>query len=463
MSNAFFGLEIAKKALQAQQAAMDVTGHNIANSNTVGYTRQSPKFTQETVSSGGLFVLPHLRNLGAGVSITEVQRLRDKFIDLQIRQESRTASYWKTVDDGLAQIEVIFGEPQEGALSEIFDRFWNTWQELAKSPESQAARALVAETANLLSTAFNHTYNQFVTQQQQLNEKVAIKVDEVNNYVQQIYDLNQQIVRLSLGGGNANDYKDQLDVLVDKLSNVLDFQVSENSNGTYSLILQGRILVSDKEKRFLEVEANSTTGFWEVKFQGEEQINLDYQNGELKALFYLRDEVIEDYKDYLNDLAGGIINAVNTANAQGYTLEEPQVKGGDFFVGSDAATIALDSSIDADPNKIAASSTGAPGDGENALAVARLRDEGIINGSTPDDYYRGVVSRLGVEKEESNRILTNQNLLIDQLDMRKEAVSGVSLDEEMTNLIKYQHAYEAASVLTRTVDEMLDTLINKIR
>ena len=463
MSNAFFGLEIAKRALQAQQVAMDVTGHNIANSNTVGYTRQSPKFSQETVSSGGLFVLPHLRNLGAGVSVNEVQRLRDKFIDLQIRQESRTASYWKTIDEGLEQIEVIFGEPQEGALSEIFDRFWNTWQELAKSPESQAARALVAETANLLSTAFNHTHNQFVVQQQQLNEKIAIKVDEVNNYVQQIYDLNQQIMKLSLGGGNANDYKDQLDLLVDKLSNVLDFQVSENSNGTYSLILQGRILVSDKEKRFLEVEANSTTGFWEVKFQGEEQINLDYQNGELKALFYLRDEVVEEYKKYLNDLAGGIINAVNTAHKQGYTLEELPVKGGDFFVGQDAATIALNPSIDVDPGKIAASLTGAPGDGENALAVARLRDQAIVDGSTPDDYYRGVVSRLGVEKAESSRLLTNQNLLVDQLDMRKEAVSGVSLDEEMTNLIKYQYAYQAASLLTRTVDEMLDTLVNRIK
>jgi len=229
------------------------------------------------------------------------------------------------------------------------------------------------------------------------------------------------------------------------------------------LILQGRILVSDKEKRFLEVEANSTTGFWEVKFQGEEQINLDYQNGELKALFYLRDEVVEEYKKYLNDLAGGIINAVNTAHKQGYTLEDPPVKGGDFFVGQDAATIALNPSIDVDPGKIAASLTGAPGDGENALAVARLRDQAIVDGSTPDDYYRGVVSRLGVEKAESSRLLTNQNLLVDQLDMRKEAVSGVSLDEEMTNLIKYQYAYQAASLLTRTVDEMLDTLVNRIK
>ena len=107
--------------------------------------------------------------------------------------------------------------------------------------------------------------------------------------------------------------------------------------------------------------------------------------------------------------------------------------------------------------------TGAPGDGENALAVARLRDQAIVDGSTPDDYYRGVVSRLGVEKAESSRLLTNQNLLVDQLDMRKEAVSGVSLDEEMTNLIKYQYAYQAASLLTRTVDEMLDTLVNRIK
>jgi len=202
MRSAFYGLEIAKKALQAQQVAMDIAGHNIANANTVGYTRQLPQFTQQTNPIGGLFVPPHLKNLGSGVLVDEIRRIRDRYLDLQLRQESRSATYWETIDKGLEQIEVIFGEPNEGGLSKVFDNFWNTWQELAKSPESSAARSLVLEAGDLLAKAFQDTYSRLERQQVQLNEEIAVKVGEVNSYLQQIYDINRQIVRVSAGGGN---------------------------------------------------------------------------------------------------------------------------------------------------------------------------------------------------------------------------------------------------------------------
>lgn len=463
MRTIFLGLEIARKALQTHQAAMNVTAHNIANANTVGYTRQVPHLSQETIPLSGLFVPPHLKNIGLGVDVDAIRRMRDRFVDLQIRQESRTGAYWNTIDKGLEQVEVIFGEPsEESGLSQIFDRFWNTWQELAKSPESQASRVLVAETGNLLAQALNHTYVQLEVQRWELNEKVAIKVEEVNSYIQQIYDLNQQIVRVAPAGGNINDYKDQLDVLVDNLSKVLEVQVRENSNGTYTIVLQGRILASDRERSFLALESDASQ-MNRVVLEGGPAVDFTYQNGELKAILDLRDTIVPKYQSALDVLAQSLRDAVNMVHQRGFTLENPPVQGGDFFTGSGAKDLAVHSEILENPLKIAASLSGAPGDGENALAIARLRGQPVVSGSSPDDYYRGIISRLGVEREEAQRIAKNQDLLVQQLENRRESISGVSLDEEMTNLIRYQYAYQAASILVRTIDEMLDTVVHRIK
>jgi len=387
MRSAFYGLEIAKKALQAQQVAMDIAGHNIANANTVGYTRQLPKFTQQTNPIGGLFVPPHLKNLGSGVLVDEIRRIRDRYLDLQLRQESRSATYWETIDKGLEQIEVIFGEPNEGGLSKVFDNFWNTWQELAKSPESSAARSLVLEAGDLLAKAFRDTYSRLERQQVQLNEEIAVKVGEVNSYLQQIYDINRQIVRVSAGGGNINDYRDQLDVLVDKLSQILNFQVKDNEDGTYTLVLQGQILVSGKEQNTLSLDTDPATGLYGVRLATSgETLRLAYQDGEMRALFDLRDQSVEEYKGYLNRLADDLMAAVNMLHRSGYTLETPPVKGEDFFTGSGASGIAVNPVVAGDINKLAASATGAPGDGSVALAIARIRDRKVIDGAsaTPD-------------------------------------------------------------------------------
>ncbi|WP_369018428.1 flagellar hook-associated protein FlgK [Thermatribacter velox] len=464
MGSSFFGLEIGKSALQAQQQAMDITGHNIANANTVGYTRQSAKMTAKTVPLSGIFVPPYLKSVGSGVAVEEIQRLRDRFIDLQLRQESRIESYWSTIDEGLNQVEIIFGDPQESGLSNIMNNFWNAWQELSKTPESEASRALLVETANLLAEAFQHTHSQLVLTQEQFDEQVALKVNEINSYLEQIHSVNQQIIRLSAAGGNINDYKDKLDLAVDGLSKIIDLQVQEESNGTYTIILQGRVLASAKELNLLEAQVDPLSGFNQVYFQGTTQkIDFANQSGELKAIFDLRDSLLENYKSDLNFLARELIEEVNTLHQTGYTLQEPPAPGGVFFVGSTAEDIAVDPAISGDYRLVAASSTGAPGDGEVALRIAQLRESDFVNGANPDDYYRGVISRLGAERQEAQRIAENQSLLVDQLNMRKESVSGVSLDEEMTNLIKYQHAYNAAASLIRTLDEMLDTVVNRLR
>lgn len=464
MGSSFFGLEVGKSALQAQQQAMDITGHNIANANTVGYTRQSAKMTAKTAALSGIFVPPHLKSVGSGVVVEEIQRLRDRFIDLQLRQESRIESYWSTIDEGLNQVEIIFGDPQESGLSNVMNNFWNAWQELSKTPESEASRALLVETANLLAEAFQHTHSQLVLAQEQFDEKAILKVGEINNYLEQIHSVNQQIIRLSAAGGNINDYKDKLDLAVDELSKIMELQVQEESDGTYTVILQGRILASAEELNLLEAQVDPLSGFNRVYFQGTTQeVDFANQNGELKAIFDLRDSLLENYKSDLDLLAQKLIEEVNNLHQAGYTLEEPPAKGGIFFTGSGAQDITVDTAVSGNYQLVAASSTGAPGDGEIALRIAQLRDSNFVNGAKPDDYYRGVISRLGAERQEAQRIAENQSLLVNQLNMRKESVSGVSLDEEMTNLIKYQHAYNAAASLIRTLDEMLDTVVNRLK
>jgi len=193
------------------------------------------------------------------------------------------------------------------------------------------------------------------------------------------------------------------------------------------------------------------------------QVDFTYQNGELKAILDLRDVIVPKYQEALDTLAMGLRDAVNTVHRMGFTLEEPPQRGGDFFIGDGAKDLAVTPEILENPEKIAASLSGAPGDGGNALAIAQLRGRPVVGGSTPDDFYRGIVSRLGVERGEAQRIAKNQELLVQQLENRRESISGVSLDEEMTNLIRYQYAYQAASLLVRTIDEMLDTLVNRVK
>ncbi|HSV31409.1 MAG TPA: flagellar hook-associated protein FlgK [Atribacteraceae bacterium] len=634
MRSQFYGLEAARSALQAHQAAINVTGHNIANSNTTGYTRQVPDLQQRITSPIGLFVPPHFKSLGSGVGIADIRRSRDRFIDIQIRQEARTGSFWKTIDEGLGQIEVIFSEPNDGGLSKVFDRFWNTWQDLSKYPESEATRALVIETADMLAGAFGHISDQLHLLGDQANEHISIKVREANTHIQQIYALNKQISRLGNVGGNTNDLKDKLDVQIDQLSKLMDFQVRENSNGTSTLVMQGRILASEKTTTFLEVRNNPATRLNEIFIAGtEERFFARYQNGELKAVLDYRDQILPEYIGFMNDMTRGLVENVNLLHRGGYTLDQPPETGLNFFEKIDpsqdfsAGNIKVNEAILLDWKKVAASVSGAPGDGENAIALSRVRERSLgawntaeapeyvtagqtfqinigmdgatilipefsrveelvneinsqllgtdlagrvraytdgvglyfssptgetvefadtdgrltawntlvtfggadtmmingvfldftgvtdihqlaatINGNpelrgivqasvdgsrltlhsltrepltvsgvaaeklrmalhsaNPDDAYRGRIAQLGVEKQEANRLFFNQGLLVDQLDIRKETVSGVSLDEEMVNLVKYQHTYESAAMLIRVIDEMLDSIINLIR
>lgn len=655
MSSLFFTLNIARRGLAAQQAGMNTASHNIANANTPGYSRQ-----RAVMQTTAPWPVPSVNmpagagQIGTGVEISLIERVRDTFLDRQIRNELQALGLWEQRRDVLEQVEVVFMEPGEAGLSTLLGQFWDSWQELSKYPESMPVRTTVIETAQALAEALNHTYTQLETIRNSLNDPnnglIKLKVDEVNTLARQIADLNKQIVTIKAAGMSPNDLLDRRDLLLDELSKIVEITVVESDSGAVAVRLarqdtaQPLVDGNSYNQLFASLDQDAVIGIvsgnnlldtaipvvsvklgrgkYQVDFSAGNQtlqlldassqpptpiggpvqaipgqqsvlgdqtdqtnpktitVKLQSQlpvnnatveidvlgkgdtGGELDGLLIARDDLLQKYLDDLNTFTQRLAAAVNEQHRRGLGLDnEP---GLEFFVPKDSSSeikagkIKVNSDLILNPAKLAAGFwrtaeidgitsnaqvgpamdpqaeyrleitdgivtlqkkidglwgsfgdsvqwennklltvgntqngetltffTGeatppsgttyyavkkqvAPGDGTNALAIAQLRRAVVdfnrdnVGDATFDDYYKNFIARLGVAAHEAQRMVENQNVLVEQLNKRKEAISGVSLDEEMVNLIQYQYAYQAAAQVINVVDEMLDTLINRM-
>lgn len=477
MRSTFFGLNIGYKALQAQQRALDVTSHNIANANTQGYTRQ------DVIMSASKPIKVLQGYVGTGVDIVEFRRIRDGFLDNQIRTENKALGEWEVRSDILSKLEVVFNEPSEEAgLRSVMDQYWEAWQQLTKNPESSAVRANVVQRGITLVDTFNHMDRLFHELQVDINKSISIRVDEVNSIGRQVRDLNEQIIKAEAAGQKANDLRDKRDLLMEQLSKIVDVDVVEDEFGAVNVSVGGYTLVSRgylAELRFTDDDINPTNAKleWVDPMSGNVLGPARVKSGMLKGFIDMRDEVIGGSNGYISkigELAAGIAQEVNNLHRQGRDLNGDL--GEDFFVTKDplnptfsAGNIAVNQNIVNDTNKIAASKNNLPdpvieGDNTNALAIAQLKNKKTMNGGVAsfDDFYRSAVGKLGVQSQEAERMVNNQSLLVDQLQNKREGISGVSLDEEMTNMIKFQHAYSAAARIINTMDEMLEVIVNRL-
>ena len=481
MSSTFFGLEIGRKALQVQQTALNVTGHNIANANTKGFTRQ-----QAVMSATKPFAMPSYNRpigagqIGTGVEVQEIRRLRDDFIDLQVRQEINKTKEWEAKQDTLDKLEVIFNEPSESGLRTVMDQFWEAWQDLSVKPELEAVRKAVRERGITLAETFNHMDRQFADLAEDIDASVKIKVDEINNIAGQIASLNDQIVRIEVQDDNANDLRDKRDLLADQLSEIVQVSVSENEYGALRVSIGGRALVNESQAFGISAVPNpSNNGYADLQWDSDGSAVL-VQSGEIRGMLDSRDNIIPDYRSQLDEMARTLVVEMNSVHSAGYGLDD-DVGGTNFFDPIDpldpaypdninAGNIAVDAAIMASLDNIAAATLpGDPlnpglnaGDGSNAINIVELKHSNLIGTATIDDYYRGMIAELGVQAQQTTRMVDNQELLVSQLENRREQVSGVSLDEEMTNMIKFQHAYNAAARVVTAMDQLLDTVVNRL-
>ena len=596
MAGLFDTFTIAKRGLNVQQSAINTTSHNIANANTEGYSRQRA-VAETTRPFGGMskFDSCSVGQVGTGAEITSIQRIRDYFIDYQVRSESGTSGYYTQRNETLSKVEDVFGEPSDTGIQELINQFFTAFQEVSKSPDKSDVKAVALQNASSLADALNYTYNQLEKSCEDSQSLLQSNVVDVNSYLDQINELNKQIRRVSAVGQTPNDLMDKRDNLLDQLSYKFGIKVDRDSLDTIKLssteypdsalvksdptdtnysrlsyvksatldestgditvkyyplgdenaveksvtITGGdqelvdklntcKILIGDKDgivgttatasdfsKKIFQTYEYETDG------SGTAVNSVDNNNikGEIAANQSVQ-ETIQGYMDSLDRLAAGLaysVNAIQTgsldssSSSQGLannlifvTYDEDTKTNTTSDSGITAKTIRVNNDLITDPTLLNCSTTSTSGEGDgaranaianinvlkmnlsniasgtdlnkmdrqtflNSIGISGFTDTTALNlnagsdGSTIDSYYKTIINNLAVENQEASRQSDNQETILANLENQKASVSGVSLDEEMTNLIQFQHSYQANAKMISTIDELLDVVINGLK
>ena len=638
MGVSFASYEIARSGLLVNERGLYVTGHNISNVNTPGYVRQQamikngPVLTE--ITRGGMI------QIGLGADIQEIRQIRHTFLDNIYRQESTTLGYWEARQKTFQDVQAIMAEPMESGLQNVLNQFWDSWQELSKEPDSLTVRALVRQRSEGLVQMINHMGTQLDRLQSDLNSEIAVRIDEVNEITSKIANLNVKILKTEVSGDSANDYRDQRNSLIDRLTKLVKVDMNEMQDGQVDITLGGYFVVQKGNSTDLYVaERNVGDNFYVAKLGGT-NTEIPLKSGIIKGLMESRGEVsgaigsyengtpntkadvvfyvdtstmtaadamdrideyeaellkrgidcnvtmqtaasvdvietavnltpalradankyailltngtpvdmaalqaelanrsmevsvitsatpvwaglagamdgqtysyadfsnataaiyttaaqsiatdtntdvnegislvgdslniVSDMKQRLNALVNVMLREVNYLHRSGLNMKDPATAGEDFFVTINSGrplemgNIQLNSIL-SDLSNIAVSKNGANGDNSNALEIANLRNKSLIDDKTGhlslDDYYQSIILHMGNNGSDSVRIAGSQAKLVQSADAYRTSITGVSMDEEMTNMMKYKFAYDAASRALNVIDSMMETIVNRL-
>ena len=626
MTSTFMPLELGKRALQANQQALATTGHNLANMKTEGYSRQRVEFAAyDPIYLPGLNRAHTPGQIGQGVVIERIERLRDELLDRRIIAQSGGEGYWKARDPYVREMEKIYLEPGNNSIRSKMDQFWDSWQELSIYPTGNAQRNAVVERGKTLVDGIHERYYNLKRLQDQSEGDIRLTVDRINDMTRQIAELNITIQEVKAMGDNPNDLMDRRDLLVDRLSSHINVSIDSRDPDEFMVHTAGNILVQGGIARKFDMVLNEETGYSKILW-GETREDLEFRNGDhggsLGALIDLRDHTIRSEIQILNNMTMNFVGLVNEVHQKGYGIngvtglnfftEHPFVtnvngnydRSGDgefdstylfrvsgtnrleeraqtglegvitlsvadgmkeipyyptdsvsdiiarinnsgaevtarlnrdgfltmkatpsenqenpdfvirhiedsgYFLtgyagllnnsGADGAyswdradavaslrgdvtdfevaPIAHPSGwIEVNPELLRDASSVAsgfgengrpsnPGNGEAAMAIATIRNTEVMVGQfrTFDDYFADSVGRVGLLGEQSGRNLETQNQIMKYLGEMRQSVSGVNMDEELSNMLKYNHGYNAAARFITTVNQMLDLLINRV-
>ena len=463
----FGGLYISISGLQATKTSLNTVSHNIANSDNPNYVRQSALHKDNYYRTDGRF------QTGTGVSVGEIRQIRDEFLDIRLRREISSFGYHYAKSGILEDVEGVFNEITNSGLQKTMNELWSNWNELGKEAESLTIRGLVHESAVAFTETVNHISTQLNHIKQSLNKEIGNKVNEINNILNGVSKLNSKI-KLVEGENSrikANDYRDERNALLDRLAQLIPVNIHENKFGESVISMQGRDLVNGSYVSTIDIR-NNGEGLGEIYWQNTNE-KIELSSGELAGYINARDVSVVNYMERLDTLVKDIAEKINEIHSKGYDLEgnggvdgSGNGLGEPFFIGigakGAAGTIKVNPVL-SDYNKIAASTDpDGIGNGDIANEIYNLRDLEITDGMNPDEYYRDIVLSVGIEREESRNIVNNQGFLINSIDEKRKSISAVSLDEEMTDMIKYQHAYTANSRVINAIDEMIETVVNRV-
>lgn len=495
----FGSLYIGVTGLLNQRTSLNTVSHNMANTENPNYVRQSALHANQYYRDNGRINL----QVGTGSKISQIRQIRDGFLDIRFRAETAKYGFHQAKDEVLEEVENIFaiqnGRDKVG-LPEVMNNFWHNISELSKHPEALTNRSLVYQQGVAVSDTLNRMAKQLDDLKRNLNKEIYNNIERCNTILDRIHTINQHIrtyegASPKIEGMDANgvkfsmnDLRDERNALVDELSKIIPITTHQNYDGELIVHVHGKMMVGGGYVNHI-IPKSDTKGLYHPAYEDDhEDIDLG-QNintsadkeayGTLGGLLRVRDKSIPKYHEELDKFAKTLATEINTIHRKGYGLKDtidnpPQGKKRRFFIqqsGVDndneitAANIRMNPDL-ANLNNISASESGAVGDGKIFEKIMKLREEELMthNGKkyTFDNYFRNTVFEIGVERQSSITVEEAQKKTLMAIDDRRREISGVSLDEEMADMLKYQHAYSANSRIINVVDEMMDQIVNRL-
>ena len=469
MPGLFGTLNLGMRALQAQQTAVEVAGHNLANVNNRAYARQRVEL--QTSLATPTAVGPQ----GTGVEVAAIQQIRDTLLDAQVRAELSVGGFCEAKQAALRSAQTSLGEVFDRAadstsattdataatgLADDLTGLFNAFQSVATAPTSMANRQWLVSQAQALATRFNQTAQRLDDLNASLNTALSADVTAANQLLTSIAQLNDRIADAEFGGGAANDLRDLREQKLEQLSKLVNLETNTTENGSLSVSIGGVTMVAGRE--VLDTLQTFDVGGGQLLLRGATAgTALELTGGTMQGRMAARDGGLKALRDDLDSLASALITEVNAAHRPGYSLTGST--GADFFTGTDAASLSVNTALADDPSLIQAAGTpGAVGDNTVALTLARLADRSIPGLGNRPFYgaYGQMVANLGNGLAEANSQLADHEAVKTLLLGQRDSVSGVSLDEEMSDLVRFQKAYQASARIVSVVDDMLETVLS---
>jgi flagellar hook-associated protein 1 FlgK len=470
--------EMGKQGMLLSQFGIQIAGKNISNVNTKGYSRQRLDVNPLLPEILGKF------SFGSAINGDTLHRIRQNFVDRQFWSQTGLQSQYSAEDTLLRQVEGVLPSSNDTGLGTMLDEFWNAWNALANDPESSVARTIVRDRAQTLAQNFNRVYREFLSFQSTIEDEIQARVGEINELASQIAELNK------VNPGNSLDLDDQRDRLIDRLAELANVDVQRDGSNI-SVYVSGLMLVSGKTSYAIATDVRRDGSNVSVYVSGlmlvsgktsyaiaTEEITdedgiaqistlisgtsreIDANSGELAALLAVHNQDIPDLLSRLDNLAISLADAVNSIHQTGYNLGG--TTGLDFFTSTTegAGSIAVNSAIVSDPELIATSDAlGESGNGNVAKALADLADVQVVGNQSLGEYYRSLVGTLGNRIQETGFLKANQDKIVSNLEIQRQSISGVSMEEEMTRMVQLEQAFTAASRLVNVADELTQTVL----
>ncbi len=442
---------ISSRSLSAYQYALNVTAHNISNANNTNYTRQKVVLGEEKSDRLNNFTF------GSGVKVDDIVRVKNQITETQIRNYNQSYSFSEKQAAILGNLESLLSEPSDLGLSGMMNSFFNSWSELAVNPTSMQLRTNVVQSAQKMTEKLRSIYQDLNNAKTDLKSEATENVKQINSLVAQIQRMNKDIFEAKVSGDKPNDLMDERDAAINELSKLANINVSFDQNGSANITIGGVFAVD--QIHYTQFKVEEEDGELTVK-TSDGAVKLNITNGAIGAVVKSFSENIPKYLSKLDTIATAIFTSVNSFHVNGSTTHVPPQTNVKFFESYENGNLKINSDIINDPNYIAISQDGTNGNSYFALKIAELKDARLIDNQTLSEVYAGFASDIGNEVSFSEQNTESYGLVLTQLENQKASYSGVSIDEEMTNVIKYQRSFDAAAKLIKIADEITQTIIS---